>query len=294
MLRKVAVNVWGVAVLVLSLFLTIALLTHSSSDPSFNRAADVEAIGNAAGIWGAYVAGPFIQAFGASMIFPVLFLYSQGFRLLLRKPSTMLLIRFCVLMLLIPISCLLLSIASSTMNTGANYGGLVGSFLLNEVQLKYNVKIAFAICAPFALIGSIIAFNIRLRDALQMAKVLVKLFLYAAAVTVWLFKLSYAVSRKLIRRLKRARAGNSDALNDEFIEEEEEEIIMPKPKAIVEIVSKPKSQDNKAHIQSKLKLEPDEFDIPSTSLLREAGEKNKKRRMETFAFSTTFFLMLSE
>lgn len=291
MLRKVAVNVWGIAVLVLSLFLTIALLTHSSSDPSFNRAADVEAIGNAAGIWGAYVAGPFIQAFGASMIFPVLFLYSQGFRLLLRKPSTMLLIRFCVLMLLIPISCLLLSIASSTMNTGANYGGLVGSFLLNEVQLKYNVKIAFAICAPFALIGSIIAFNIRLRDALQMAKVLVKLFLYAAAVTVWLFKLSYAVSRKLIRRLKRARAGNSDALDDEFIEEEEEEIIMPKPKAIVEIVSKPKNQDNKAHIQSKLKLEPDEFDIPSTSLLREAGEKNKKFQLSESALSQNSILL---
>lgn len=287
MFRKVALNFWGLAVIALSLFLTIAFATHSHNDPSFHRAVDVDSISNAAGLWGAYISAPVIQAFGFSTILPVLFLYMYGFRLLFKRPSSMNIIRLCVLLLIIPTSSLLLSILANLSGSENAYGGLLGSFLFNEVQLKYNTHIALGASAILTSIGGIIAFNIKLKDVLHTLKITIRVLLYAAALIIWSGKLCYAVIRRFARKIRRKTDGNL-ALDDE---DEEEERVIPKPKAIVEIVSKPKAQENKAHIQSKLRLEPDEFEIPSTSLLRETTEKSKKFQLSESALSQNSILL---
>ncbi len=265
MLKRFIINFGGIAILALSTFLSIALISYSSHDPSFNRVGEVEKISNWAGIWGAYIAGPLISGFGLSLFIPVVFLFVYGFKLVLKRSPAAMVVRLCAMMLTIPAVALSFAFISHYLHLKQNLGGLIGSFILGEIQLRYESLIVFFITLTASLLGLIITFNLRLRHVMRGIRYAITLLVYAILVLVWSLRLVYQLLRRVISRNK----GTID-------QEESSDFTEIPQRPTIEIINKLKVPDKKVQIQSKLRLEPDEFELPPTSLLKEMSERSKK------------------
>jgi S-DNA-T family DNA segregation ATPase FtsK/SpoIIIE len=265
MLRRFITNFSGIIVLAISIFMTIALVSYNSHDPSFNRVGEVEKIANWGGPWGAYVAGPLITGFGLSLFIPVVFLFIYGFKLMFKKPSKAMVIRLCAMMVTIPAIALFFAFLGHYLHLKQQLGGLIGNFMLGEVQLRYEQLIAFAVSFVISMIGLVVTFNFKLKDIIRSFKYAIKLLVYITLVLVWSFKLVYRIASRFVFRRK-------NEPNQEDISDPKDSIARP----TIEIISKLKTLDKKVQIQSKLRLEPNEFELPPASLLKEMNEKSKK------------------
>ncbi|MCE2991702.1 MAG: DNA translocase FtsK 4TM domain-containing protein [Candidatus Jidaibacter sp.] len=265
MIKRFVYNLWGLLLLGFGIFLSVALLSYNASDPSFHRVGEVEKISNWAGLWGAYIAGPLINGFGAGLIVPILFLCKLGFNMLLRHKSSIITLRLCAIIISIPAISLTMAIAAQHLNISKNIGGFIGAFMLGEIQLKISMLVVFAAAFITSVISSAIALSVGFMDILKAIINAVKVLIYTGRIVLWSLRFSYKLIRRTFSRNK-------------MVDEEEEELEEAENKVphSIEIVNKAKSSSSKAKIQSKLKLEPDEFELPPSSLLKDLVEKTKK------------------
>jgi len=110
-IRGISPLFFGMGLLVIALFLSIAIISYNKHDPSFNRATSSE-VNNLAGEYGAYIADPMLQSLGLVAMLPVLFLIILGIKKILKKRYLHLSLRIAVLLLVTPLVATTLSFLS--------------------------------------------------------------------------------------------------------------------------------------------------------------------------------------
>lgn len=170
MIKKILTNCLGFAAITFAIFLGVAIATYSSADPSFIKANDAEVIGNWMGFWGAYIAGPMIQIFGATVIVIIAFFVMVGYKLLARKELGFLIIKFSLLLIVIPMLAAVLSYLGRYLGSKLEFGGLIGNFLSFEISTKYQTFWPPVILSLASLLGIVIIFNLRLKVLFLLAK----------------------------------------------------------------------------------------------------------------------------
>ncbi len=266
--------IFGVPLLLLAVFISLSLISYHKDDPSFDRASSGY-VHNIAGSYGAFVADPILQSLGLAAILPVLFFAVFGFKVVLRKKIKFIPIRVALLLLTTPIlAAIFAMIGHENLFISSGYGGYIGSFLKNELSLKFNEEVYFWPCVLFVIIGTIGSLSLTLGELKKLSIFAVNQIVIISYITLWFCKFSYYSVYKLIAKFSGVRT------------EDEIQPELPQPKALVEIVSKaPKVEGTKAKVQSKLLLDPDDFLLPSTSLLRAVPEKNKNHIINEAALS---------
>ncbi len=273
-LKGLSPIIFGVPLLLLAVFISLSLISYHKDDPSFDRASSGY-VHNIAGSYGAFVADPILQSLGLAAILPVLFFAVFGFKVVLRKKIKFIPIRVALLLLTTPIlAAIFAMIGHENLFISSGYGGYIGSFLKNELSLKFNEEVYFWPCVLFVIIGTIGSLSLTLGELKKLSIFAVNQIVIISYITLWFCKFSYYSVYKLIAKFSGVRT------------EDEIQPELPQPKALVEIVSKaPKVEGTKAKVQSKLLLDPDDFLLPSTSLLRAVPEKNKNHIINEAALS---------
>jgi S-DNA-T family DNA segregation ATPase FtsK/SpoIIIE len=263
----------GVPIIITALFLSLSIISFNKHDPSLNRSTN-QAVQNVAGKYGAYIADPLLQSLGYAVLIPITFIALTGLRLLQRKKAAILSLRTAFMLFSTLILAMLLSYLDEENAYAINgMGGYTGLILKKEVFLRFESNKIMLMLSLF--IGPMILYC--LGCSIKQFKSLFATaysFIYIVyGLTNWGWKVVYTMMLKMSRRVK-----GYDTETDELLE-------IPKAKTLVEIVSKPKKAEAKALQQSKLKLDPEEFELPATSLLKEIADKIMKNQVNEVALS---------
>ena len=167
-LARLATLVLGAAALAAAVFLAVALVGFSPSDPSLNNAT-AQAVTNPAGRAGAYTADLALQLFGAASWLIAAVLAAWGIRWLSGARWG----RRWVLAVAVPLALLSLSLYLSTVPVGetepwpyrVGYGGIVGDFQLNRLAVRLPIPWIAWTSLLAALCFSVLALGIRLRES---------------------------------------------------------------------------------------------------------------------------------
>ncbi len=130
-------KICALAIIVLSLFIAIAIFDYHPEDPSYLHAVDTETQ-NITSKYGANIADPIIQAFGYTILWPIVFLIFHSMLILTSKKIRLLLLRLGIVILTLPIFCFLVAhLDNATIADGDYYsfhmGGYLGYYLKSEV-----------------------------------------------------------------------------------------------------------------------------------------------------------------
>jgi S-DNA-T family DNA segregation ATPase FtsK/SpoIIIE len=125
---------------ILTIILTFSVFDYHTGDPSFFHATGTQ-IKNIGG-YTAYIVDPIIQAFGYGILWPIIFIFIHSIKILLDKQVELILIRYSVMILNIPLSCLILAFNDNNIGDGDYYtfhlGGYLGYFL--KTEFFYHIK----------------------------------------------------------------------------------------------------------------------------------------------------------
>lgn len=279
--KKFSKNILGLFLVGASIFLSIALASFSPNDPSFNRALDVKEIHNYAGYLGAYIAAPIVQGFGLGFLLPLFFLYTLAIKMISGKKLPYFAIKGSVLFIATPLFASVMSVLDQVFGTGYLFGGLIGKFVFNEFKVLFDGNnLLISIVMVLSLVVSVLSLNLTLAELRKISISIISAVLYGLAVIFWVMKFVYLILKRLVNRKLFKKTEDSSIYEE-----------MPKPKQIVEIVAKPKVSEKKPQIQAKFKLEPDDFELPATNLLKEVPEQNKKTQQSETALSQNSVLL---
>jgi DNA segregation ATPase FtsK/SpoIIIE, S-DNA-T family len=273
-IRGLSPILFGVPFLLASIFISVALFSYHKDDPSFDKATSGY-VHNVTGEYGAFIADPMLQSLGLASILPVLFFAVFGIKILLRKKIKFVPIRVALLLVTTPIFAGTLAFLGHDHSFVTNgYGGFIGSFVKNEMSLRFDEDIIFWPSIVFIILGSIGALSLTLGELKKVSIFSARQLIIIGYITIWFCKFSYYSVYRLIAKFSGVRT------EDEVYPD------LTKPKALVEIVSKtPKVEETKARVQSKLLLDPEDFLLPATSLLKAVPEKNKSHVINEAALS---------
>lgn len=264
-------------------FITVALISYDRTDPSFNRASS-QVVHNMSGETGAFIADPMLQSLGLASILPVLFLAVVGLKILAKARVRFLPIRFAVLLLTtLAFAALLACMGGKSSFT--SHGGFIGAFLRNELILRVDESIVFWNALLVTIIGTIISLNVTIKELVKFSKFLFRRCLFLVKVCLLLVKVFYAGIYRIFSRfsgsqLKEEVREEANAIPP-FEETEESPI-----RSSIEIVNvAPKKSETKARMQAVLRLDPEDFELPSTNLLKTVPEKIKNVKLNEVALS---------
>ncbi len=268
----------GITLVLVAIFFTTAILSYDKSDPSFNRVTSAE-VKNLTGGFGAYIADPLLQSLGFASLIPIFFVLIYGLKLIKKRRFSYPLLRLSLVLFLCPIIALLITIPANNYEFTHGLGGFVGKFLMNELALRFEVSQIFWPALAISMVTYLFLLGVGLKE--------IKEFFTGFALNLWLFiqlvfwlmKFCYVAIFKLV-----SKAARIEVESEEYPE-------MPRPKLNVEIVNKPKILEVKAQVQSTLKLNPDDFELPTTTMLREVPEKNRKQIVSELALSQNSHLL---
>jgi S-DNA-T family DNA segregation ATPase FtsK/SpoIIIE len=285
-------------------FLTVALATHSASDPSLNTASNAGDIANWMGLLGAYTSDLLLQSFGiGASCFALAFLV-WGWRLWQQDDFSPFWLRFVSILA----AALFFSIAGGAVPAGetmthATFGGAGGVLLLNMMTGWIDGIIPFAPHIVVALICACAAafltvFGIALRRAEREA--MVESFLSSGSATIggaariWAW-LRPGKSREEYDFAEDADNDDSEDYesDDETNEDEEESAPSGRKRALksmssaIQVVRPNKSdapsktKKKKDHEQARLDLrEPSEWELPGLDLLQEVPDQTSSGQLD--------------
>lgn len=264
-------------------FITVALISYDRTDPSFNRASS-QAVHNMSGETGAFIADPMLQSLGFASILPVLFLAVVGLKILAKARIRFLPIRFAVLLIAtLAFAALLACVGGKSSFT--SHGGFIGAFLRNELILKVDESVVFWNALLVTVIGTIISLNVTIKELVKFSKFLFRRSLFVVKIVMLLVKLFYSGIYRIFSRFSgselKADLKEEESAVPPFEEGEELPI-----RSSIEIVNKaPKKSETKARMQAVLRLDPEDFELPSTNLLKTVPEKVKNVKLNEVALS---------
>lgn len=283
-IRKTSPYILGLMFLAIGIFITVAIITYDERDPSFNRVTDYTSTSNFAGQLGAYIADPLIQLMGLGIFIPILHLLVLGYKTLKNERPSYLYLRIIALFIAIPLFGMTLEMLEFLVQSEHYPSGVMGWFLANELSEKISFIYAIVPAIFITFIVSAFAMNFEFYEVKAGVYFVLKYIYIFVLVIAWsfrvlFFKLKQALSKR--QSLTEKESVNYPENSDSMVFEES---VTP-PKSFVEIVSRPKKKESKPQQQSKLKLDPNEFELPSTHLLREVPEKQKKNQLSESALA---------
>lgn len=261
----------GIPVLLIGIFLMLSIIGYNKDDASFNKVAKSETQ-NLAGDYGAYIADPLIQSFGFTIFLPICFILAIGYKVIRGRPIRFFLIRLSLLLLLCPLISLLLSVLGGSSHLIHGFGGYVGVFLSNELTVRFELFKFIWPAAFIALFASFFVLGFGWKEFKDFFILATRNLILTINFITWFIKFMYVALFKVVSKASRTEI------------EQEEYPELPKTR-VVEIVNKPKTHETKIQIQSKLKLDPEELELPSTTLLKDIPDKSKKNTINEVALS---------
>lgn len=275
--QKISSYVVGTGILAMASFFVIAIATYDRYDPSFNQITHEGKISNYAGVHGAYIADPVLQSLGYTAILPIAFLLILGLKILLNKPVKFLYLKVCVLFFAIPLLALALAVVGNWTLDRNSLGGIIGSFLYNEIISQIPMEKAAAPIIILAIVLSILSLQVSLAEVKSGFLIILTNLVLLGRSLAWMIRVIYKLITSVVLRRKQAE--------EQDLERSDVEVSLSVTKSKVEIVDKPKSSETKVRHQSKLKLDPEEFELPSTALLKEVTDKSRKSQLSDSALS---------
>ncbi len=281
----------GFVMMAFGLFLLIAVLTYNPQDPSFDYANDNQ-VQNMAGTFGAYIIDPMLQAFGYSLVFPVLILVTAGGKLILGLDVQLIILRIAAMLLLMLPSAVFFSIFGTLDGSILkSYGGYVGLFVHSELIEHIPATVVKYTSSVFTVINlclccSISISNLR-RFIRNAAKIIVLLASYIVKLTALIYiTVSFVASKIIGRKYNTERAEDyeegeeaeysvSDFTNDGFI----------KRMAIGSNKDDLKTIAKRIMLQPALSLDPGNYSLPHVSLLKEAPPSIRRHELSDDSLS---------
>ena len=163
--RNRAVEIFGIALLLGAIFLTISLASYAPSDPSFNSAGEAT-VQNIMGHPGAIAADLLIQLFGLAGILAIIILASWGWRLVRRKPIALIWLRLLAFAAAMVLAAIALAVIPEFENwpLRTGLGGVSGSVLftfashhLGPYAAGYEVSVTVLVSALLGLTSALFA-----------------------------------------------------------------------------------------------------------------------------------------
>jgi hypothetical protein len=178
-------------------------------------------------------------------------------------------------------ACLAFSVFSEGATNNAiinGQGGFIGVFLKEELLLRVEEKHLMIASIIGIIITSLIAVNISLKEWKVLLRIMLKSMVYLLLIIRWGLQYLYIKTKQLLLKKRYDHVDNI------------KEIVIPQPpKASAIIEKKPRlGEIKRMPVQSSLKLEADDFDLPSTSLLKEYSNSNKKKSGERSSIKSKF------
>lgn len=298
--------VMSLVMISISLFMIVAQLTYDASDNSLFNFTDAEnGVNNLLGIWGAYFAGAFLQAFGCCFILPASLFFITAVKMHLgrnaayktksakalksntKNNSQNIMMRlsltfFCIM----PLSVLLTFIPYDGLEI-KSAGGYLGIFLKNEMQNYLQDDIIIFICAGAFLSTVFYSVNITVFELIRAVKIAFKLVLIALLYLFALAQLTAQSIKNLVAKFRQEEGHNSDAFdtveesaihaskNQRTTLEEVEantdrttSSVISKLKAVKEkVIAETNKGSRSLNLQPKFVFDSEDFNLPSTSLL---------------------------
>lgn len=163
--RNRAIEIFGIALLLSAIFLTISLVSYAPSDPSFNSAGEAT-VQNIMGHPGAIAADLLIQLFGLAGILAIAILASWGWRLVRRKPIALIWLRLLAFAVAMVLAAIALAVVPEFENwpLRTGLGGVSGSVLfafashhLGPYTAGYEVSVTVLTSALLGLASALFA-----------------------------------------------------------------------------------------------------------------------------------------
>lgn len=142
----------------------VSILDYHPEDPSYLNATD-RTIRNITSKYGANIADPIIQAFGYTIILPlILFTYWSVMELLSRGLKKIM-FRISLLLLTFPAFCLLVSFFDNNMIMDGNYytfhlGGYLGYFLKTELMVSQKISLSITFASAICILTLLFEFGL--------------------------------------------------------------------------------------------------------------------------------------
>ncbi len=150
--RRIA-EIAGLLMLGACLFVITSLITHSTSDPSFNTASSGR-INNAGGLVGAYLADLLLQITGLATIVIISSLTTWGVLLLRKHRLKRVWLRFSSMILAMPFIAAILALipAPSSWPFPVGFGGFIGDFLQKILLSALTLPVYLPLFFTFAIL----------------------------------------------------------------------------------------------------------------------------------------------
>lgn len=271
MTGKIIKKISGLFFIALSLFILMAVISHNSMDPSFNRAVEPNQIYNLSGIYGAYISDLIVQLLGHSGLIPIVFLLSIGVHFFNNNSYKLLPLKISTIILSTMIFSFLFAASHLIYETLPN-GGFLGGFLYNEISMqmdssKYIWPLFFFTALLFTW-----AMNINPNNAIKLLSIIIKNLVLVYAVFSWIGKTIFAFVFRGAAKFSHEKI------------EEQEYPNFPDAKQITKIVSNVKISPEKKQVTQPIITRRTNSELPSTQLLKEP-DKLKKVTFNEYALS---------
>ncbi|RZI47528.1 DNA translocase FtsK [Rickettsiales endosymbiont of Peranema trichophorum] len=260
----------GVLTLMTTLFLILSIFSFDIHDPSLNNVNNNQTK-NWCGKYGALVADPILQSVGLASVFVVMFLTTTGIRLILQRPFKLFVFRLTTLLLLLPLCA---TFFTNIQGSGDKLtylpfevirgGGFIGIFVREELKLYISQEYIMQIAIASTVFCTLVSANMTL---IEMWLSTVGLFKIACKAVRHTFLCSLRGIAYIKRRYISYRASHKRGHVEPSVTQDEQIEIQPAYFAI---------DNKKKPSQSSLKFDTGQFEIPPTSLLREAPTNHKR------------------
>ena len=257
-----------------SIVFFVAFLSFNPSDPSFNNATS-SSVSNLSGNFGAFYVDPILQILGYSIIIPILFLLIVGTKYVKKSEIRFLPLRItAMLVTIITFSLSITILGFSGFDNMLSGGGYLGSFLASELGMKFNKSMILYISLPTTFLLIFFAIGISFSEFKTGMKFVFTQTVIFIKICLWLLKVFYKTLQRYVARFSKIK-------ELEPLDEVEQTKANLNPKLInkndIEIVDTSNLKtEKKAQVQSFLKLDPDDFEKPSISLLKSVNKANDK------------------
>lgn len=283
-IRKTSPYILGLMFLGIGIFVSLATITFDERDPSFNRVTDQTAVNNLTGQIGAYIADPLIQLMGLGVFIPIIHLLVLGLKTLRNEKPSYIYLRFIALLIAIPLFGMTLEMLESIFASEHYPSGVMGWFLANELSEKISFYYAVIPSIFITFVISAFAMNFEFHEVKRGVFFVLKYMYILTLIIAWSIRVIFFKIKNLLFKRK-VELPKSSEESEDFSENVPFEETVAAPKSFVEIVSRPKTKESKIQQQSKLKLDANDFELPSTHLLREVPEKQKKNQLSESALA---------
>lgn len=254
-------KIYGISLIVLSIWLALVIISYNPADPSFNNATKISAK-NWMGSAGAYIADPIMQAFGYAFTLAIVMMLWRGIGVLTEKKARYIVLRLAVIILLLPGVAVFFTLLDKGQQA-PSCGGYLGVFLLQELT-GFSRKVLVISSMGITAIAYVTAMGLTVKQWLKTLIFVVNQLKNSALVFGWILRSLYVLIKRAIPR----EGGGSASI---------EKLEMPAmPQPVIEVASRVRPEYKKPMVQSTLNLDLNEFMLPPTTLLREATIISRK------------------